>query len=385
MIYWGGKDGYAPDRKALLTGIGTVTAAGCDVNDDGHPDLITVNCAENAMHLDPGSFVFYGSKQGFRRDPDLALPTRSAMALIVADVNRDGYLDAIFSSFSTHEILIFFGNEHGFDAKNPQRIVVEEDGVQYIDGRRMCLADLNNDGYLDLVLTFNANDRTFVLWGGPDGFSFDRRQTLSVTRSSTPMAADLTGNGYLDLIIGGHKRSDTGPHDSFVHIYWNGPEGLREDRKTLLPSNAVLGMALADFNNDGVKDLLVVNYSNGREPRHRLLDLLGHGSQAGRADVLRDAGHAFPHPLGFGLRRCRLQRGRLHRPGDRQPQDPRRSSRRVVGGVERPQGSGLCQPDQTPDQRPARDVRRPAGQPARPRRRGILHFRALPVARGCAR
>ena len=266
VIYWGGPQQYAYERRTELPGLGCVSAIGCDLNDDGIPDLLTVNCAENAIHLDPGCYVFFGEADGFKPAADHVLPTRTAMAAVIGDIDRDGYLDVIFSSFSTNEITIFRGTPGGgFDIDHPQRIFVEFDGVRFLDGRRMVLADLNNDGWLDLVLTFKEQDRTFILWGGPDGFSFDRRQTLSLLRPSTPIVADLTGNGYLDLIIGGHKRSDHGPHDSFVYVYWNGPDGLRSDQRTQLPAHAVLGLALADFNGDGVLDLFVANYSTGRE------------------------------------------------------------------------------------------------------------------------
>ena len=67
----------------------------------------------------------------------------------------------------------------------------------------------------------------------------DRCQPLSVVRGASARAADLTGNGYLDLIIGGHITTQDGPHDSFAYIYWtDGPDGLREDRRTLLPASA---------------------------------------------------------------------------------------------------------------------------------------------------
>lgn len=263
VIYWGSESGFHPDRAQYLSGQGAVTSVACDFNDDGQPDLVMVNSSENAIHLDPGSFVFFGKPDGFSKQFDIALPTRTAMAVVCADLNRDGYLDLIFSGFNHNEVLIFYGNSSGFD--NPQKILVNDNGNVFHEGRRMCLADFNNDGWLDLVLTDVKQDRCFVLWGGPDGFSFERKQTLSVFRASTPQAADLTGNGYLDLIIGSHKPSATGPYDSFLYIYWNDGAGLREDRRTQIPIAAALGIAVADFNNDGYLDIFVSNYHDGHQ------------------------------------------------------------------------------------------------------------------------
>lgn len=260
-IYLGSPGGFDVDNRIELTGLGAVNGVGCDLTDNGAPDLLIANCAENALHLDPGSFVFYGRDNTFNPDPDLVLPTHAAMAVVVGDVNQDGRLDAVFSNFVDPEIKIFFGCAGGgFDLEHPQTI--ETGGIT--EARRMCLVDLNNDGWLDLVLTFMQHDRAYVLWGSPNGFDWNNKQPLGIVRPATPIACDLTGNGYRDLIVGGHKRSDAGPHDSFVYIYWNGPDGLREDNRTLLPANAVLGMAVADFNNDGALDLYVGNYSDGR-------------------------------------------------------------------------------------------------------------------------
>lgn len=262
-IFWGGADGFDANRAQYLSGLGCVASLGCDVNDDGRPDLLLVNCAENAMHLDPGSYLFIGKESGFVPEPDFRLPTHTAMAAACGDINRDGYLDFIFSGFSHNEVLIFHGGPNGFTAE-PQRIFVEDEGERFIEGRRLLLADFNNDGWLDLLLTDVVRDRCFLLWGGPEGFSFTRKQTLSVFRASAPQAADLTGNGYLDLIIGAHKPSLNGPHDSFLYVYWNGPQGLREDRRTQVPVTTALNISIADFNNDGLLDIFVPSYHDGR-------------------------------------------------------------------------------------------------------------------------
>ena len=169
---------------------------------------------------------------------------------------------------------------------------MEHGGVVYNEPRWIYLADLNNNGWLDLVVPQIAYDRSLILWGGPEGFSMERCQPLSVVRGACARAADLTGNGYLDLIIGGHMTSQDGPHDSFVYIYWNGTDGLREDRRTLLPANAVNSMAVADFNNDGLLDLFICSYHNGRE---RDIDSYLYWNRAGRGFAAADRTRMFTH------------------------------------------------------------------------------------------
>lgn len=291
-IYFGGPDGFSPERRQDVPGWGAVEAVCCDVNDDGYADLVLANAAENAVDRDPGSYVILNGPDGFANEPSWRLPTTRAHGVCCADLNRDGYLDLVFCGFDNPELLVFYGTARGFDTAKPQRIRMEHEGVLYSEPRWVYLADLNNDGWLDLVVPQIASDRSFILWGGPDGFSMDRCQVLSVWHAACARAADLTGNGFLDLLIGGHMPSLQGPHDSFVSIYWNGPDGLREDRRTLLPANAVNAMSVADFNGDALLDLFVCSYHDGRA---RDIDSYLYWNRPGRGFSAADHTRLFTH------------------------------------------------------------------------------------------
>ena len=262
-VYWGGPEGFAPDRCARLPGRGATAAVACDLNDDGWPDVVLINSSENALHLDPGSYVFLGGPDGFASAPDLVVPTRRGWCACTADLDGDGYLDLIVALFWDPTILIFRGTAGGLDLEHPERLQVQEGAEEFRQTRKICLADLNNDGYLDLIVGNAGLGLCAVLWGGPDGFDPTRRQVLPLNGTAgQPLARDLNNNGYLDLIIGGGKPSLNVPHNSFVHIFWNGPGGLRPERQTQLPSNAVIDLAVADFDKDGYLDLFCCSYTS---------------------------------------------------------------------------------------------------------------------------
>ncbi|MCY3710234.1 MAG: FG-GAP-like repeat-containing protein [Caldilineaceae bacterium] len=297
-IYFGSADGFFSEKRQELPGWGAVEALCCDFNDDGFVDVVLANASENSVDRDPGSYLLLNGPDGFDEKPTWILPTNRAHGVCAADINRDGHLDLIFCGFDNPELLIFYGVAADtatglcFDTASPQRIRLEHDGKLYNEPRWIYLADLNNNGWLDLVVPQIAYDRSFILWGGPQGFSMDRCQPLSVVRGACARAADLNGNGYLDLIIGGHITSEDGPHDSFAYIYWNGPDGLREDRRTLLPASAINAMAVADFNNDGQLDLFICSYHNGRE---RDIDSFLYWNRAGRGFSANDRTRLFTH------------------------------------------------------------------------------------------
>ena len=265
IIYWGGPNGFSEDNHQAIPGFRAVDALYADVNDDGQPDLVICNSFANTPDISPGSYVLLNGPAGFPGVPSMTLPTDQAQGMVCADIDRDGYLDLIFASIGSPDLVIFYGAPGGFDVDNPVRIRMERDGVLYDEPRWIYLADWNNDGWLDLFVPQIASDRSFILWGGPQGFAMDRLQMLSVWHAACARAADLDGNGYLDLVVGGHEPSEEGPHDSFAHVYWNGPGGLRDDNKTLLPGNAINSIAVADFDNDGRLDLFVASYHDGKQ------------------------------------------------------------------------------------------------------------------------
>ncbi|MEW6754048.1 MAG: VCBS repeat-containing protein [Candidatus Latescibacterota bacterium] len=292
LVYFGGPDGFVAERRGEIPAWGPVESLCCDLDDDGWAEVVVANCAENSVWADPGSFVVDNGPGGLGSRPRWVLPTTRAHGVCCADLDRDGYLDLVFAGFDNPEVLVFHGTADGFGTEHPERIRLEQEGVVYREPRWIYLADLDNDGWLDLVVPDIAADRSLLLWGGPGGFSMDRCRMLSVWHASCVRAADLTGNGYLDLIVGGHEPSLRGLHDSFVYIYWNGPEGLREDRRTLLPAKAVNALCVADFNGDGLLDLFACSYHDGLE---RDVDSYLYWQRPGRGFSEADRTRFFTH------------------------------------------------------------------------------------------
>ena len=65
----------------------------------------------------------------------------------------------------------------------------------------MAVADLNEDGYIDIVLPNEAADYSSIYWGSATGYSDTKRTDLRSKGAKDIAVADLDKNGVLDIVI----------------------------------------------------------------------------------------------------------------------------------------------------------------------------------------
>ena len=287
-IYTGDENGYSPDRRIELPGLSAVEGQIIDFTDNGHPDVLVVNCAENQPSLCTGLYIYHNEGNGPERNLREDVPTPLPHGVAVGDFRKSGYLDIATGGIFSREIQIFHGGPDGYSENRMQRIVLGPEPFEHLDWKNIDLlalsgytdegkeeirengdfrwmftADLNGDGYLDLIIPLIVGSHAYILWGGPDGFSKDNMQVLATDGAGCVNVADLNGNGYPDLIFGGHiSTKKKQARESYITIYWNGPDGFKENRKSMLPAWCANSIAIGDFNGDGVLDIFGTSYSN---------------------------------------------------------------------------------------------------------------------------
>jgi hypothetical protein len=122
------------------------------------------------------------------------------------------------------------------------------------------IADLNHDGYLDLVFQDDYMGNLQILWGSPAGYSEERSWNRFLSGGSLQMA-DLNGDGNLDFIITGSFDPKTKSKNTKTRIFLGTPEGLpAETPAAELEGYGVCEISVADLNKDGVLDLVSSNY-----------------------------------------------------------------------------------------------------------------------------
>ena len=279
-VYRGGPDGYNPTNRIDVPGWCAVDAVMADLDDDGRAEMLVCNDSENSFHKDPGLLLHHFGPEGYEPDKSEALRVDIGWGAVVADFDRDGFLDIVSVCDHWNALAVFSGGPDGFRrtgtldlfSLDPSRVRhnVAGTGLKRPDAgplRWIAAADLDGDGWLDLALPTTLA-HSLVLWGGPDGFDIARRQEFAAPFSAGVRVADFDGDGRPDLVFGGHTRQASGdgaapsrqPHHSFLHVYWNGPRGFSESRKCVLRADAASHFCAGDFDGDGRLDLFACSY-----------------------------------------------------------------------------------------------------------------------------
>ena len=258
-IYWGDRDSFATLRTTLLPMFGSYGASVADLNRDGYLDLVLSGYNRRPGAKTDISRIYYGSTTGFSVERIHDLEAIGAEPATIADFNRDGWLDIVFpnrKSGFTDGSIVYYGSPSGF---SKQRSVI----IPTANTTRSQAADLNGDGWLELIFSNQIESGSqftpnLIYWGGPEGFALQRRTELAGWGSYGICVADFNRDGYLDLAIPSYKGYRTRKTDS--KVYWGSAEGYLETNYTHLPSEAGAECLAHDFNQDGWTDLLILNH-----------------------------------------------------------------------------------------------------------------------------
>jgi cysteine-rich repeat protein len=187
-----------------------------------------------------------GNASGTLCELELAQPTPAfatggggTRALVVADLNGDGYADIAAINPASNTVGVLLGDGAGGFAAP----------VTYATGTgpiAIAAGDFDGDGLVDLAVA-SATANTLGILRGTGGGAFTAGASISIATGATAIAAaDLDGDGKLDLAVAATNT---------VQILRGSGSGGFSVLGSVLVTGAPAGIAIGDFNGDGKPDL----------------------------------------------------------------------------------------------------------------------------------
>lgn len=181
-----------------------------------------------------------------------------------ADINRDGWTDIVGLGAGTTDdwgypltygsLLVFLNNGNGqFTQKN---IPFAQEVEKIEPFQQLCqLADLNGDGFTDVVVNFVGYDDyykvnalyLYVLWNNANT-SFSAPDILPMCTFMTNQTyniTDIDNNGYLDIVTAASSAADD--RTMGVYVWYMGEKGLLNHGFIIEPQTEIYDSNVSDY------------------------------------------------------------------------------------------------------------------------------------------
>ncbi|ABF39390.1 Integrin like protein [Candidatus Koribacter versatilis Ellin345] len=226
---------------------------GADFNGDGYPD-IAVELSNTANPVG----IYLGNGTGNFNEVTKSPIIAAGIPVLAQDFNGDGIPDLVLCHGHNDSLTVLLGNGDGTFTEAPANPFGDGLGIPPV-----VVADFNGDGIPDLA-TGGAGSLSVFLANGAGAFTQvpTTSKTLILGNFATMVAGDFNGDGITDIAALDATFSET------VRVYFGSGDGTFTTGPTNMVSpggsaGAPMVMVTADFNGDGKADVAVPLWNGG--------------------------------------------------------------------------------------------------------------------------
>ena len=234
---------FAPGPTYSLTAEPWALCVG-DFNGDGILDVAFAGIGSTGMNVAVTVALGTGNGQ-FRVEKDFTAASNSyrPTGIAAADLNHDGKVDLVvtYEAFTAGAVVVLFGNGDGTFSP----------GANYkVGGAGVVVADLNGDGIPDIASPRQTRTAVDILLGNGDG-TFTVGTSINPLKYGAwgdPLVADLNRDGKLDLVIPMYTPGG-------YNVALGNGDGTFQPAVFYPLPDTYTGVVVADFNQDGIPDV----------------------------------------------------------------------------------------------------------------------------------
>lgn len=236
-----------------------------DVDEDGKSDLLSVGEYGRYLYLigleKNSSTLTEFATTAFPKNIIQNRTNKNPTNLTVADIDQDGLLDVIMIDSTTNNLMVArnLSRYEGYNYK--VELLVNETFTTGEAPADIKYADLDNDGRLDLVVINSKSNSISVFKSSSTRGTVSFEDKLDFNTGKKPCKiklADLNNDTFVDIIV-------TNEDDNSISVFENisSPQGIVLKRAVnFAVGNKPIGVNTADLNEDNLLDIIVANYGD---------------------------------------------------------------------------------------------------------------------------